>query len=367
MLVWFACLNPMGWLLLPLFFFAGCPCCGASCDLCSDAFTRADDTDISTGSACGWTETAGSWSIVSNTLQTASDDALALSSTSGADELISISVSIKSTTNSSHLRVILDYQDASNYHFADFQIGTGSKIELFKRTAGVNNSLGSVLITASINTAYTVVVCFNTTGYLAASFNNNASSLAKFTTAFGAGGFALGTGALLTGTATFDTLVVTSSDTSIDCGGCQGNCTTRCLNHGPDTLTVVWANIADTASCTNCTGLNGTWVCVRDIGIAPCSSLAASCFWKYPTGVTLTGAVCNNRCMVIGLSPAATPPNATGQALLSNINPDWSILAVSTNGIDNLDCSEPWDAFGAPVKQGLQLNLCDITTATVDV
>lgn len=51
----------------------GCAC--ESCEICADNFDRDDDTDVDTGSACGWTETAGSWEIVDDTLRTASSSA----------------------------------------------------------------------------------------------------------------------------------------------------------------------------------------------------------------------------------------------------------------------------------------------------
>ena len=84
-LLWLCC--------VPAFFWEGCPCCG-TCEITTDDFDRADDTDIDTGSSAGWTETAGSWEIVSNTLRTASSSAKATCDTTHPDAVPSHYVSV---------------------------------------------------------------------------------------------------------------------------------------------------------------------------------------------------------------------------------------------------------------------------------
>lgn len=33
-------------LVVPMFFWLGCPCCGETCTICSDDFNRANNTDL---------------------------------------------------------------------------------------------------------------------------------------------------------------------------------------------------------------------------------------------------------------------------------------------------------------------------------
>lgn len=144
-----------------------CKCCNDECAICSDNFNRADGSDIDTGSACGWTESSGSWSISSNTLVTSSTSAVAKNNTPHPDAISSAVVSADLSGNSGDKpRILVDFTDTSNYHFAELTIGTNGCLALYSRIAGTNTLLAIKPFSIAANTPQTVTVYFDgaTTG-----------------------------------------------------------------------------------------------------------------------------------------------------------------------------------------------------------
>ena len=116
-------------------------CCDDTpeCVYCADAFSRPNGTDITTGSKCGWTEVAGSWSITDEALTTASSSALAIANKkqpeADAAQGHSVRVKVWGDSVSDVAKVIVDYLDGSNYYYCQFGFnGTSSSITL--HTAG---------------------------------------------------------------------------------------------------------------------------------------------------------------------------------------------------------------------------------------
>ncbi len=159
---------------LPLALVAGCDCCGCT-TICSDSFTRADNTDITTGSPCdadgGWSEVSGSWSISSNTLTTSSTNAeagLVPIFTDGSY----ISVEAKGASGDK-IRVWGSY-DGTDGHFAEVTIGTtDGSICLYRRQGGVATCCAGKFLNTSAATYYTIQAYFNNSdGNFAATCNS---------------------------------------------------------------------------------------------------------------------------------------------------------------------------------------------------
>lgn len=174
----------------------GLPCgpgCNACCTICSDDFGRADGTDIDTGSGCGWTETAGSWSISSNTLVTSSTSALAKNNTPHPDSISSAVVTCDLSGNTGDKpRIVVDLVDSNNSHFAELTIGTNGCLALYSRIAGVDTLLAIQAFSIAANTPQTVTVYFD--GATSGHFGAVAGSTTVATTATSTGGLYVGLG-----------------------------------------------------------------------------------------------------------------------------------------------------------------------------
>ena len=142
-----------------------CLCCGPDCGICSDDWAGiADGPDISTGTDCGWTKTAGAWSVASNKLRTSSTSAIALSNTTqatSADEGHRVSVVASTDTDGGKLRIVLDYADADNYWFAELEIGASKTMRIVERTAGVETDRGTLTTSTMVSTAYRLDFCIS--------------------------------------------------------------------------------------------------------------------------------------------------------------------------------------------------------------
>lgn len=122
----------------------------ADCPACEDdqCIYFKDDFDRSDGTAIGndWTETAQDWSIDTDRLKVAAANAVALSNSASADDLLRYTVTVDLTAEDAGdiSLVIVDYQDANNYVFAEVTWGAvNSTLKLWKRVAAVNTQMGS--------------------------------------------------------------------------------------------------------------------------------------------------------------------------------------------------------------------------------
>lgn len=225
---WFT-VPAMPWygLLLVAVMGLGCgwACCG-DCTICADTWAGvADGTDVSTGTNCGWTETAGSWSVVGETVTVASADAVLLSNTPQPDGTAeqSITVSLKSSTDGDLIRVLVAYVDADNYHFAEVKVGASGYLRLYRRLAGTNTLLQAFDTPLFVaGTFQAIVVCLTDQQTRITAYIEGLRSTTQITAALlvrnDAAQFGLATGGTVTGTISFDGFTARSTkDTCPDC------------------------------------------------------------------------------------------------------------------------------------------------------
>ena len=124
----------------------GCSCC--ACFLWSDNFNRADSDTVT-----AWTEVSGDWDIDTNQLkQVAAANAIIIADQAPSRPSWYVNVRVLSTIANAIYRVIANYKDSSNFHFADFVFtATGFTISLYKKTAGSNSLLAAGSFDAAVD------------------------------------------------------------------------------------------------------------------------------------------------------------------------------------------------------------------------
>jgi hypothetical protein len=236
---------------LPLVAFGVCwwPCCsGSTCNIASDDFGRANGTDITTGSSCGWTETAGSWSLASGALTTTSANAIALCGTSHTSQLVKVTASLSVSNSSDQPVIIVTYLDSSNFNYVKF---TSTAMQIFRCLSGTHTQLKTVAITRSTSTVYTPTVCVFAAGSetrIQAKFG--AVGLVASVTAYG-NAVALGT-RTMSGTVTFDDFSVVAND-----GSCPACVDPTCTITTPFSEIAVYHNYSLTSDDCDCSDYGG--------------------------------------------------------------------------------------------------------------
>lgn len=197
------------------------PGCGCCCKLLSDDFARSDSTDL----GANWTETAGSWSIASGELVTASSAAFCEATVAvPVNNGVHISVTAEASASTSTARVIVNYQDANNFNFVEVRFGTGAYLRLYERSGGTDTLLNSQGKTLAINTPTTLVVCYFD-GILSASQGGSTRSAVVN---FDGGSFGVGSGANV-GNIIFDNFVATKI--SDNCEECEAQPCIQCCKN----------------------------------------------------------------------------------------------------------------------------------------
>jgi hypothetical protein len=136
----------------------GCTCCGPSCTIKEDDFTRSDG-------AIGGDWTAASWTISSNAATTSTDNASAISATTALDSEGVITATFTGDDFSDEFELLISWEDASDYLFARFTLaasaGACGSIKLYKREGGTNTQLGSTRTVDDFepDVAHTVGIC----------------------------------------------------------------------------------------------------------------------------------------------------------------------------------------------------------------
>lgn len=238
------------------FRFGVARCC--CCSVFTDEFNRADSSSL----GADWSEQAGNWEIASNELTTADSNALVRCEEATDAGSHYVTVTMSSDADMDQIRVIVDYVDDNNYHFAEVETGaTNSILRLYSRVAGSNTQLGSDQTLAGIATGddLAIKVCFSS-GLLSAQVGP-VNNYHQESSAGGTGtkcGLATG---LLAGDAVFDSFEIqTHKDTSESCPECGPVCNRCNEGSGPDHLKVVIAG-ATAVSFTNCCDdFNGTFI-----------------------------------------------------------------------------------------------------------
>lgn len=285
------CSLPVAFLFTPGMATCGsCNCPG--CAICSDDFNRADSSDISTGSDCGWTEVAGSaWDITSNQLRcTTAGIAICNTAHPDGDSSMIAEVDFKHDTSGSACDVLVGYVDSDNYFYARYTVaGASGSIDIRKKLLGVHSSLALLSsVTMNTSTLYTAHVCVSDNGTITASLDGVVKKSAYFQTVTGT---KAGLGATGSGTATFDTWVLTKSyhvASAASCEQCQPaaisacqnstpeNC---CLHAPPDEIDVTIPSFLTNDECSNCAAVAGTYTCVR--GASGRSFTSQSDHWAF--------------------------------------------------------------------------------------
>ncbi len=217
-------------------FSPGCGCC-KKCKIASDTFTRADNSDISTGivspdTVTSWTESSGSWEILSNQLKVTSANAIAIcdtADTSGNSEA-RISAKVTAATSDDQAKLIVKYKDASNYWYGLIHFGAGGFLRLVKRVGGVETNLVTTVQSFSIATPYSLMACYgNGAFHIRDSVTGASATYSVTTTIIDHQQSALGTGAL-TSSILFDDFDYehgfdfgTYSNPKVDCPVCSCN------------------------------------------------------------------------------------------------------------------------------------------------
>lgn len=237
------------------------PCCEENvCTICTDNWTGiANGTDVSTGTSCGWTEDAGSWSVTSNAVTTGSASAILRSNTlqSSGTAAMKVAASLTSSASNDLVRIIVAYADSTHYHFAEIKIGASGYLKLFiKSGAGAPTELASTtgaVVGASTPTTVTVCISQNLTsiGATVGTFYAHAST--SFPAS--ADAFGLGTGGTVTGTVTFDDVVAESTIEGCELCATSQRCT-ACTGSGANVAELYQADIAGVVHGTGGTNCN---------------------------------------------------------------------------------------------------------------
>lgn len=301
------------------------PCCCSNCTYFSDNFDRADSSNLGSD----WTEVAGGWEIVSNTLVT-SDNAAVLVGTveqplAEPNTLVTVTATV--STNGCPVRIILDYQDSSNYWFAEVLAGTGAYIRIYRRSGGSNTQVASKSITQATG-SFTFAASIKTSDRIAASIGSNVIS---FGGSFTSPKWGLGTGTIAA-QVQFSNLSVSETNET-NCPGVLG--ITSCSYCSPNntaayTYKIVLAGITN-GGCSSCSSLNGTYYCTPatpGVGVQ-------ACVWRFttPSICSITWAIE----FQAGVQAGAFGPGSMGDSIAG--------VVVDTNGADGV--SQWWLVFGA--------------------
>ena len=305
-------------------------CCQAACPIFQDDFNRADSTSL----GANWTETAGSWEIVSNELTTASANA-ELTTASAVPVTFTaygrITMRIKATASGDI--ICIGDKSGGEFFLYTFKFGTGSYVG----TSYIGNDEARHSYTLNTNTWYEVEigdfvkvdgniirVCYSQKGLI---------GLAKFNN------FSIGT-TTLTGSAYFDDIVIYDyTGASNECPAFVGSC--GWFNEDPIpaslTLDIVGATAAGLYDYTN---LNGTYA-LDDLG---------NCFHE------ISG-------LSIAITDASGFPQTITRLTFRNFNV-FQVAEIETN-LTTYYRSDEWSTAGDPFlgdTNSLTLNSLPFTT-----
>lgn len=252
------------------FFFT---CCCSDCEWGSDNFDRADDTDINTGSSVGWTESSGTWAIVSNQLVCSSAGlAICDSAHPDGDITMSVSVDISHDTSGSTVDVIVGYAGSVYYYARVTFSSTTGTIQLRKYNSGIHSDISVTENYSSLlpSSTHTLTVCVTEGGAIHAEFPGTGVAVGT-----SAAQTITGTKACLScsgsGNATFDNFALSKSYNSTGATDCP-RCDSACFICEPGTATPYGIQAVVTGHAT----YNGTYLC--DTFTAH-SALDPTCKW----------------------------------------------------------------------------------------
>lgn len=250
----------------------------SSCILCIDRFTRANNTDISVDSPCGWNVVSGTWEILSNELRCTAAGVILSIKEHPTFHTMSVSVKAKHDTYNSGVEVIIGGVDTANYWFVRFTVAFDGFVEIWQMSGGaptlrdrVPYGLGGSI---GPNFYNTLKACITEDGTLTAVINGFPIALID-TTPFGALGEKAGLGAHGPGIATFDdfdfektrntAVAIEQGCTDVPCGAPPQNCPYACIGDGkaPYWLKIQISGMQNRAPARcpaqDCQNINGTY------------------------------------------------------------------------------------------------------------
>lgn len=273
-------------------------CYSGTCTIFTDAFSNSDID-------CVWSQESGTWSEGAAFITTTDTDAflLCLAGHPGrtidgdrVDLTQGVAADFKCSAYSDQFRVIVDYVDADNYHFAEVTMPTGAgapdsaTLKTFKRSGGTNTQLDSTTISGLLlDTVYSLRVCYDQVKIQA-----GCGSAAVEQDSVGHGGkrAAIGSGTL-TGTLSVDTFNYVH-DLYAECLSCPSIVCAACESGFVPYLAKLVINVADDG-CSDCDLFDGTYfipyTACQD-GIPVCAPESAD----FSTGVTYEQSAFTVRC-----------------------------------------------------------------------
>lgn len=234
-----------------------CPTCTTGCIVFGDSFASAL-------SSCLWNQVSGSWSTSGGELLIPATGVLiALRPDPRVSGGIRAVATFNPATTSDKLQIIVDYLDASNYHFAEIQPGASNgTLKLFKRSGGSNTQIGSTATVTGLTTSTlpTLAVCWDGTVLQATVYLLGVAvqGLDRVTTAHGGKFAGIGSGA--GSGATADNFGITILQDGCDDCPDAGTCCICLDQSAPKYLKLVVSGIVND-TCAECTELNGTYIC----------------------------------------------------------------------------------------------------------
>lgn len=267
------------------------PCCckkTEGCDICSDNFNRADGDDVDVGSSCGWTEVSGAWSIASFALTTSDTNAVVRCDATHPDETGAAHlIAFVTAPNGALVRLIFNYVDSGNYHFAEAKVGFGATIAIYQRSGGTETQLVTRTATIAAGSPFSLMVCF-TEGIAVASVGTSAIT-AEISTASALRYVGLGTGGTVPSVVTFDDFSFSKpyDANNPDCDECVRPDCNLCEDSegnktSPRVMKLTLTDVPNNAApdgCLDCSQFEGVILC-EYIGKVDCGFGQIRDIWK---------------------------------------------------------------------------------------
>lgn len=353
-------------------------CCPAECIIIDESFDRADSTSL----GADWTEVSGDWEIVGGELQeNATSGAIVISTlyhtrTSfylyaplGADGMVS----------GRKYRLIANYLDASNYHYAEYEYDSGAlsiTIRLVSASGGTYRTeewTEDVVADDMVYPYVALALCLDPSIFTATLLNRTTRfiSVAQDPPTLVSGGYKVGMGNGAASQINFDSFLATeSSYYNSSCQPCPKKCCARCPEWTWDERDGEWYWVGDlclTLTCADCPELDTSCTLSQTDGLVDADPIDAEWVGNstgYFNGVEfqlwcennvadvgcyryrlrhlqlLTPAVGSGTCGVIGID-ATMPPDECECPDIDDFSPEFVLRWFTTvyNSYDG-DCAD---------------------------
>lgn len=279
----FGCFAP----ILALGLGLGCGCHCVSCSICSDDFTRSNSTDIDTGSECGWDEDAGDGEISSNNLITTSSNAKFTCQATHPDSIGALAAIVVFQTSITDEPVKVWIDEAADTYV---QLTTGTSKTLKLVVAGVDRH--SQTVTTAATTSYTLTVVQSGDGICSGRLTGGGLDKCVVGTVpcpETAVQVAIGTGASIGGTVTFESFTLEKAWTETDTT-CRRPCYFCELCDDDSELPIEWEVEIEGLSTIDSAGLIAYLGAEPDCG--DCESLNASYILQFRPNDLINSSVC---------------------------------------------------------------------------